>query len=86
MQQACIGSKNFYLKTLKELDECGYIRYEPSYDTSQGSRVYIHVFDTVSDTDDDTGSDTGRQTIHKHNTNSINRLNGINAYGTSNEN
>jgi hypothetical protein len=118
MQQACIGSKNFYLKTMKELDLWGYLHYKPSYDPRQGSRVYLHAFDTGSDTAADTGEDpgggtaadtgedpgggtaadtggdtatdtgggTGRETIYTNNTNSINKLNGINAYGTSNEN
>ncbi|MBT1686186.1 hypothetical protein [Dawidia soli] len=134
MAQARIGTVNFYIKTMKELAEWAYIRYEPSYDPRQGSRVYLHVFRdgddngasigsdnggdipgdtggdngdhngtdigdrnggrTASDRGDHNGSsigdrnggDNGRETLYKTNTNTTNKLNSINSYGTSNEN
>jgi hypothetical protein len=59
MQQAGIGTANFYTKTMKELAEWGYIRYEPSYDPREGSRVYLHAFKAGDDNGDSNGTDTG---------------------------
>jgi hypothetical protein len=59
MQQAGIGTANFYTKTMKELAEWGYIRYEPSYDPREGSRVYLHAFKAGDDSGHSNGTDTG---------------------------
>lgn len=36
-----ISGRNTYYKTLRELHEYGYIKYEPSYDQYEGSLVYF---------------------------------------------
>ena len=41
MPLAKMSSRNVYVKRLKELDEYGYIRYEPSYKRDKGSRIYL---------------------------------------------
>lgn len=41
MPLAKLNSRNVYVKRLKELDEYGYIRYEPSFKRDKGSRIYL---------------------------------------------
>ena len=55
-----IGSVNTFIKSMKELDEWGYIRYRPSKSTFQGSQITIITFDNT--TDNSTGNTTGNST------------------------
>jgi hypothetical protein len=41
MQTAKILSSATYHKSIKDLNEFGYIRYEPSYKRNQGSKIYM---------------------------------------------
>jgi hypothetical protein len=43
MPRAKIGGSGPYHKTIRQLDEYGYIRYEPSYNPEVPSRVYLEV-------------------------------------------
>jgi hypothetical protein len=43
-----IASKSTYLKTLKELEEKGYIKYQPSFNPFKGSLVYLLDFEGYS--------------------------------------
>ena len=43
MRMAKISSGKTYYKCLKELDQYGYLRYEPSFNRNEKSRVYIPV-------------------------------------------
>lgn len=53
MQLSKIGSMNTYTKTLKELSDWEYLRYEPSKNRWVGSKVYMYRFDTSSDNSND---------------------------------
>jgi hypothetical protein len=55
MRLSKIGSANTYTKCIKQLDEWGYIRYEPSYNPMQGSRVHLYRFDKGGDKGTDKG-------------------------------
>ncbi len=59
-----IGSVNTFIKSMKELDEWGYIRYRPSKSTFQSSQVIIITFDnsTGNSTDNTTGNTTNNTT------------------------
>jgi hypothetical protein len=48
MKLSKIGSVNTYIKCLKELDQFGFIRYQPSYNPHRGSLVYLFTFDNGS--------------------------------------
>lgn len=48
MKSAHIGSANTYVKCLKELNNFGYIKYEPSYNPMKGSLVYLYRIDTTA--------------------------------------
>ena len=41
MQLAKISASTTYHKSIRELSEYGYIKYEPSYKRNQGSKVFI---------------------------------------------
>ncbi len=41
MRIAKISASTTYHRSIKELSEYGYIKYEPSYKRNQGSKVYI---------------------------------------------
>ncbi len=41
MQLAKISASTTYHKSIRELSEYGYIKYEPSFKRNQGSKVYI---------------------------------------------
>ena len=56
MRLSKIGSVNTYTKCLKQLDQYGYVRYEPSYNPHRGSLIYLYSFDKGSETGADTGS------------------------------
>ncbi|MCD9017510.1 hypothetical protein [Parachryseolinea silvisoli] len=56
MRNAGIGSVNFYIRTIKELSEWGYICYEPSFHPAKGSSVHMRRFDTGGDKADDNGN------------------------------
>lgn len=40
---AKISAAATYYKCMKDLNEYGYIRYEPSYKRNQGSKIYIKL-------------------------------------------
>lgn len=42
---AKISSKECYHKCLRELHEYGYLRYEPSFKKTRGSRIYFFDFE-----------------------------------------
>ena len=62
MHLSRIGSINTYSKCMKQLQEWGYIRYNPTANNYFGSHVTCICFDTGSDTSCDTRSDTGCDT------------------------
>lgn len=74
MRLSKIGSVNTYTKCLKELDQFGYIRYEPSFNPHRGSLIYLYSFDKGSDT----GTDTGCEIAVRPYTNNTNSLNSEN--------
>jgi hypothetical protein len=41
MRLAKISGTATYARIIRELDEYGYIRYEPSYNRNQGSKIYF---------------------------------------------
>ncbi len=43
MQTAKILSSATYHRSVRDLNDFGYIRYEPSYKRNQGSKIYIVV-------------------------------------------
>ena len=49
MRNAKLGSSNTYLKCLKELDQFGYLKYEPSRNPYKASFVSLFTFDTSSE-------------------------------------
>ncbi len=49
MRQGKIGSVNTFIKTMKELDTMGYLRYQPSQSAYRLSSVTIITFDTSTD-------------------------------------
>jgi hypothetical protein len=49
MQIAKVSAQATYHKTVKQLDEFGYIRYEPSFKRNQPSKVYLRIATTPSD-------------------------------------
>jgi len=59
MATAKIGSFNTYTRSLKELTEWEYIRYEPSFDPQVGSKVHLYRFDKGGDKGSDKGADKG---------------------------
>jgi hypothetical protein len=67
MKAAKIGSLNTYHKGLHQLQEWSYIAYFPSYNSFNGSRVHMFIFDTTLSTtnkrtrDRGTKSATGQQ-------------------------
>lgn len=74
MRLSKIGSVNTYTKCLKQLDQFGYIRYEPSYNPHRGSLIYLYSFDKG----DDKGTDTGSEIAVRPYTNNTNPLNNEN--------
>jgi hypothetical protein len=56
---AKISNANTYIKCIKELSELGYIRYEPSFNPSKGSLVYLYEFDNGIDKAKNKGVDNG---------------------------
>src|SRR5688572_4263527 len=59
LNMAKIGSINTYTRCLKELSTWGYIRYEPSFNPQQGSKVHLYRFDKGGDKGTSKGSDKG---------------------------
>jgi hypothetical protein len=88
-----IGSINTYTKSLRELTEWNYIRYEPSFDPQVGSKVHLYRFDKGGDQgsgksgDEATGKGSGKApaTYSINIPNSTNIKNNVNAYDTSHE-
>jgi hypothetical protein len=66
MNASKIGSVNTYLRCLKELDQWGYIRYEPSHNPMKGSLVYLFTFDTGTHTSNDTTQPITSNTTQTH--------------------
>lgn len=50
MKISKIGSRNTYHKCLRDLDDYGYLKYEPSHNPLKGSRINMLNFDTTGDT------------------------------------
>ena len=57
MLHSKIGSANTYSKCIKQLDQWGYIKYEPSKSAMRGSKVHMFIFDTSANTSSDTSAD-----------------------------
>ncbi|MEQ8551453.1 MAG: hypothetical protein RIC06_23930 [Cyclobacteriaceae bacterium] len=74
MRLSKIGSVNTYTKCLKQLDQYGYVSYEPSYNPHRGSLIYLYSFDKGSDT----GADNGSEIAVRPYTNNTNPLNNEN--------
>jgi hypothetical protein len=36
-------SSDTYYRTIKDLNDFGYLRYEPSYKRNQGSKIYLQI-------------------------------------------
>jgi hypothetical protein len=47
MNLSRIGSVGTYHRSIKQLDEWGYLKYQPSYNPLKGSKVYMFDFDTT---------------------------------------
>lgn len=58
MSLSKIGSANTYTRSLKELNEWGYIQYTPSKSRFKSSKVHMYRFDTTRDTTRDTTPNT----------------------------
>ncbi len=56
MELSKIGSSNTYAKALKELELYGFIRYHPSFDSGQGSKVHLFTFDTGTNIESEAAS------------------------------
>jgi hypothetical protein len=88
-----IGSVTTYTRSLRELTEWSYIRYEPSFDPQVGSRVYLYRFDKGAEQGSAPGAGQGRgqatdqagDTYTINNTNPPNLKNNLNIEGTSHE-
>ena len=52
MKISKIGSRNTYHKCLRDLDDYGYLEYEPSHNPLKGSRINMLNFDTSGGTSD----------------------------------
>ena len=50
MRTSKIGSVNTYSKCIKQLDQWGYLKYEPSKSAMRGSKVHMFIFDTSAET------------------------------------
>ncbi|WP_439182536.1 hypothetical protein [Carboxylicivirga taeanensis] len=48
MKLAKIGSSGTYLNALRDLHHHGFIRYDPSFDPTKGSRIHLFTFDTAT--------------------------------------
>jgi hypothetical protein len=57
MKASKIGSANTYIRCLKELDNWGYLKYNPSYNPQKGSQVYLYSLDKAADKGGDKGTD-----------------------------
>lgn len=62
MNASKIGSVNTYLKCLKELDQFGYILYNPSFNPNKGSQINLFTFDNAGYTSLDTANTTSANT------------------------
>jgi hypothetical protein len=82
MRNAKLGSSNTYLKCLKELDQFGYLKYEPSRNPYKASFVSLFTFDTSSEQVVNKSRTTTKQVSNNSNTSSeqvvIPYLNNIN--------
>lgn len=76
MLHSKIGSVNTYSKCIKQLDQWGYLKYEPSKSAMRGSKVHMFIFDTSGNTSGDTTVDTsGEQEPVQQMRPSINSIN-----------
>ena len=57
MKTSKVGSANTYTRCLRELNDWGYIDYQPSHNPSRGSLVNLYRFDTTTDNSCDNSSD-----------------------------
>jgi len=51
MVLAKIGSTNTYIRSLRELDQLGFIKYNPSRSRHRGSLIYMFIFDNTGEQD-----------------------------------
>ncbi len=51
MKLAKIGSTNTYIRSLRELDQLGFIKYNPSRSRHRGSLIYMFTFDNTGEQD-----------------------------------
>ena len=57
MHLSRIGSVATYIRCIKDLSEWNYIRYEPSFNPLEGSRVHLYSFDKGKETGDSKGDE-----------------------------
>ncbi len=62
MRTSKVGSANTYTRCLRELNDWGYIDYQPSHNPSRGSLVNLYRFDTSGDNSTDNSCDIGNDT------------------------
>lgn len=48
MRIAKISASTTFHKAIRELNEYGYIKYEPSYKRNKGSKVYFNAIDKIA--------------------------------------
>lgn len=77
MNMAKIGSRNTYVKNLRDLQKQGFLKYMPSHDITLGSKVYLYRFDTTAGTELGPllGSQMSPLYKHTNNTHTLSRFN-----------
>jgi len=78
MRTSKVGSANTYTRCLRELNDWGYIDYQPSHNPSRGSLVNLYRFDTSTDNSCDNGNDTTPVIVLRPSINSINNKKQLN--------
>jgi hypothetical protein len=78
MRLSKISAKATYHKCMRELNDYGYIRYEPSFNPIKGSKVYLFNFETASEQVSEsshTKIETGREQVEEPYINNTNNSN-----------
>jgi hypothetical protein len=57
MQDARIGSVHTYTRCIRELMEWDYLRYDPSFNSRRGTKIYMYRFDKADDKAHDKAND-----------------------------
>jgi hypothetical protein len=89
MRVSKISAKATYHKCIKELNNFGYLRYEPSFNPIRGSLVYLFNFETGDEPLEErshTKNETGSEQLEEPYINNTNIINNKTAYEQSDEN